>query len=323
MKSRHFLITGGAGFIGSHLVKALLANPKNRVTIVDNFDSFYSREQKDLNLLAVYADPSLTIVEADIRDLNFSTAIDSPDVIVHLAAKTGVRPSITDPEGYYDVNVKGTQRLLEFAREKKVPQFVFASSSSVYGVNKNIPWKEEEKLMPISPYAASKLAAEMLGHVYHSLFGIRFLALRFFTVYGPSQRPDLAIHRFVKHILKEEELPVFGDGSSQRDYTYVSDVVAGILAAIEYRQSGFEILNLGNNHSVSLLSLIHTIETVLGKKANIRYLPQQPGDVPVTSADISKATMLLNYKPVTSLEDGIREFYHWYRHTPAIRSTAF
>jgi UDP-glucuronate 4-epimerase len=210
------------------------------------------------------------------------------------------------------VNVDGTQNLLEFARQKKIMQFVFASSSSVYGINENIPWNEDEKLKPISPYASTKLSCEMLGHVYSHLYGIRFLALRFFTVYGPAQRPDLAIHKFFKAISERNPIPVFGDGSSSRDYTFVEDTIQGIEAAITYDQSDFEIINLGNHQTVTLSELITAIEKISGKKAIIDRQPEQAGDVPKTYADISKAKRLLNYQPDTSLEKGLISFYEWY-----------
>jgi UDP-glucuronate 4-epimerase len=234
------------------------------------------------------------------------------DGIIHLAAKAGVRPSILNPLAYQQANIIGLQNMLDFAKEKKVKQFVFASSSSVYGINDHYPWKEDEQLMPISPYASTKLSGEMLGHVYSRLFGIRFLALRFFTVYGPGQRPDLAIHKFTKAILKGQPITVYGDGSTSRDYTYVDDTVKGILAAIEYTATDFEIINLGNNYTVALRELIAAVETVMGKKAVIEQLPDQPGDVPTTFADISKARKLLGYDPNTKLNDGLQSFYDWF-----------
>jgi UDP-glucuronate 4-epimerase len=235
------------------------------------------------------------------------------DVIVHMAAKAGVRPSILDPLAYQQTNVIGMQQLLEFAKVKEVKQFVFASSSSVYGINDHYPWKEDEQLMPISPYAMTKLAGEMLGHVYSKLYGIRFIALRFFTVYGPAQRPDLAIHKFTKAILKGEPVTMYGDGGTSRDYTFVDDVVQGVMAAMHYDKSRFEIINLGNNYTVSLRELIASIEEVTGKKATIEQLPEQPGDVSKTFADITKAKQLLGYNPQTNLKDGLKKFYDWFR----------
>jgi UDP-glucuronate 4-epimerase len=236
-------------------------------------------------------------------------------VIVHLAAKAGVRPSIDNPLAYQESNVLGMQNLLEFAKFRGIQQFVFASSSSVYGVNDHFPWHEEEKLMPISPYAMTKLAGEMLGHVYHKLFGIRFIALRFFTVYGPGQRPDLAIHKFTKRILQDKPIMMFGNGSTSRDYTYVDDTVSGILAAIKYTASDFEIINLGNSYTVTLMELIEGIEKVTGKKAVIEKHPEQPGDVPKTFADISKANRLLGYQPGIRIEEGLERFYQWMKET--------
>ena len=235
------------------------------------------------------------------------------DVIIHLAARAGVRPSILDPLGYQQSNVIGLQHLLDFAREKNIRQFVFASSSSVYGINDHFPWKEDEQLMPISPYASTKLSGEMMGHVYSRLFDVRFIALRFFTVYGPGQRPDLAIHKFTRSILEGKPITVYGDGNTSRDYTYVDDTVSGIISALDYKDSGFEIINLGNSYAVPLKELIKAIEKATGKNALIEYYPEQPGDVPLTFADISKARRLLGYNPVTSLEEGLRKFVEWYR----------
>jgi UDP-glucuronate 4-epimerase len=231
--------------------------------------------------------------------------------LFHLAAKAGVRPSIANPVSYQQANIIGLQNLLDFTKEKKIKQFVFASSSSVYGVNDHFPWKEDEALMPISPYASTKLSGEMLGHVYHKLFGIRFLALRFFTVYGPGQRPDLAIHKFTKAMIQGKPITVYGDGSTSRDYTFVDDTVQGIMGAISYDRSDFEIVNLGNNYTVSLKQLISAIEITTDKKAVIEQHPDQPGDVPKTFADISKAKKLFGYHPNTKLEDGLKKFYDW------------
>ena len=308
---KHVLVTGGAGFIGSNLVADLLKN--YRVTIIDNFDDFYSRKQKDLNLESIKKSDNLTLIEGDIRKTSDLERAGEVDVIVHLAAKAGVRPSIEDPVLYQDVNVSGTQTLLEFARNKGIMQFVFASSSSVYGINENVPWNEEEKLLPISPYASTKLSGEMLGHVYSKLYGIRFLALRFFTVYGPGQRPDLAIHKFFKSKIADKPIPVFGNGSTSRDYTFVRDTVKGIAGAIEYNKTNFEIINLGNHKTVTLARLIESIESICGKKAIINRLPDQPGDVPQTYANISKAQSLLGYDPSTELHSGLQEFYKWFR----------
>jgi UDP-glucuronate 4-epimerase len=306
------LITGAAGFIGSNLINRLLQSGIYQLVGLDNFDNFYSREQKEKNLAPFISHPDFHFFEGDICNMDDLLALGDFDVIIHLAAKAGVRPSILNPILYQQVNVDGTQNLLEFARQKKIMQFVFASSSSVYGINENIPWNEDEKLKPISPYASTKLSCEMLGHVYSHLYGIRFLALRFFTVYGPAQRPDLAIHKFFKAISERNPIPVFGDGSSSRDYTFVEDTIQGIEAAITYDQSDFEIINLGNHQTVTLSELITAIEKISGKKAIIDRQPEQAGDVPKTYADISKAKRLLNYQPDTSLEKGLISFYEWY-----------
>jgi UDP-glucuronate 4-epimerase len=309
---KRILITGAAGFIGSNLINRLLQSGIYQLVGLDNFDNFYSRQQKEKNLAPFISHPDFHFFEGDICNMDDLLALGDFDVIIHLAAKAGVRPSILNPILYQQVNVDGTQNLLEFARQKNIKQFVFASSSSVYGINENIPWNEDEKLKPISPYASTKLSCEMLGHVYSHLYGIRFLALRFFTVYGPAQRPDLAIHKFFKAISEGNPIPVFGDGSSSRDYTFVEDTIQGIEAAITYDQSDFEIINLGNHQTVTLSELITAIEKISGKKAMIDRQPEQAGDVPKTYADISKAKRLLNYQPDTSLEKGLISFYEWY-----------
>ena len=258
--------------------------------------------------------PDFKLVENDIRDTeNLVEQLDQQyDVIVHLAAKAGVRPSIKEPVLYQQVNVAGLQNILEIARQKSVKQFVFGSSSSVYGINPNTPWKETDRdLMPISPYAASKIAGEWLGNTYSRMYGIRFIALRFFTVFGPRQRPDLAINKFTQKIINGEPIDFFGDGNTLRDYTYVSDTIAGIEAAMQYERSVFEIFNLGNNHPVSLSQLVTILENVLNKKALYNKLPQQEGDVPSTCADISKAKEFFGYNPSVSLPEGIRKYVEW------------
>ena len=315
----HYLVTGGAGFIGSHLVKRLLNLNKNAlVTCIDNFDPFYAKELKELNISEFKRNSSFHLLNYDLATTTakqLSEIITEPaDVIVHLAAKAGVRPSILNPVSYQQANVLGLQNVLDFAKERNITQFVFASSSSVYGVNDHFPWKENEQLLPISPYAMTKLAGEMLGHVYSKLFNIRFIALRFFTVYGPGQRPDLAIHKFTKSILNEKKISMYGEGTTSRDYTYIDDIVQGIVEATKYDDTNFEIINLGNNYSVSLRELISSIEAVVGKKAAIEKLPEQPGDVPKTFADISKAKRLLGYEPKTALDEGLQEFYKWFLH---------
>ena len=308
---KHILVTGGAGFIGSNLVRELLK--EHKVTVIDNFDDFYSREQKELNLKSFWRNENFSLIEGDIRRMQDLQEARNVDVIIHLAAKAGVRPSIENPILYQDVNVGGTQNLLEFAKKREIKQFIFASSSSVYGINENVPWHEEEKLLPISPYASTKLSGEMLGHVYSKLYNIRFIALRFFTVYGPGQRPDLAIHKFFKSIIAGSPIPVFGDGSTSRDYTFVNDTVKGIKACVDYEESDFEIINLGNHKTVTLRELIEAIENTCGKKAIINRLPEQPGDVPRTFANVSKAAAMLGYNPDTNLYEGLSEFYKWFK----------
>jgi UDP-glucuronate 4-epimerase len=314
---KHYLITGGAGFIGSNLIRTLYReNPGIRITCIDDFDPFYSPAIKKFNTRDFKDNPGFRLLSNDLAQTSgkdLSDLISDPvDVIIHLAAKAGVRPSIKNPLAYQQANVIGLQNMLDFAREKNIRQFVFASSSSVYGVNDHFPWKEDEKLMPISPYASTKLSGEMLGHVYSKLFGIRFIALRFFTVYGPGQRPDLAIHKFTKSILAGQPITVYGDGSTSRDYTFVNDTVRGVIGAISYDKSSFEIINLGNNYTITLKELIAAVEEVIGKKAIIEQHPDQPGDVPKTFADISKAKALLGYDPKTKLADGLKEFYDWF-----------
>ena len=314
---QHYLVTGGAGFIGSNLIRTLFNSGEEiRITTIDNFDPFYAEEIKQLNIRDFAGKDSFKLLKKDLAlttGKELAQLIPEPvDAIIHLAAKAGVRPSIANPVSYQQANIIGLQNLLDFAKEKKIKQFVFASSSSVYGVNDHFPWKEDETLMPISPYASTKLSGEMLGHVYHKLFGLRFLALRFFTVYGPGQRPDLAIHKFTKAMIQGKPITVYGDGSTSRDYTFVNDTVKGIMGAITYDLSDFEIVNLGNNYTVSLKELITAIETTTGKKAVIEQHPDQPGDVPKTFADISKAKKLFGYHPNTKLEDGLKKFYDWF-----------
>ncbi len=310
---KHALVTGGAGFIGSHLVDRLLTDGW-WVTTLDNFDDFYPREVKEQNVASHRLHPRFRLVEADIRDSHGLQAKlgDAIDVVVHLAARAGVRPSIQHPDLYQDVNVTGTQRLLEFTKHRRIRQFVFASSSSVYGINPNVPWREDEPVLrPISPYASTKVSGELMGHVYSHLYATRFIALRFFTAYGPRQRPDLAIHRFARRMLRNEELELFGDGASQRDYTYIADIVEGVRAAMEYTATSYEVINLGNQHAVALAEVVSNLEDALGLKAKVVYLPEQPGDVPQTCADTAKARALLGYEPRTRFETGIRSFTTW------------
>jgi UDP-glucuronate 4-epimerase len=312
----HALVTGGAGFIGSHLVDSLLASGW-RVTTVDNFDPFYSRHVKLENMQQHLQHPRFRLVELDICDLHtLQDRLDERyDCVVHLAAKAGVRPSIEAPAEYQRTNVVGTQNVLELARLRSVPQFVFASSSSVYGVNPNVPWKEADPvLMPISPYAATKVAGELMGHVYSRLYPMRFVALRFFTVYGPRQRPDLAIHKFSKLLAEGAPIPIYGDGSTRRDYTYVADIVGGIRSAMEYQASRYEIIN----RPVSLKTLVREIEAAMGATARLQRLPEQPGDVPQTCADITKAERLLGFQCATSLSAGLNRFAGWFLQAHAL-----
>jgi UDP-glucuronate 4-epimerase len=309
---RRALVTGGAGFIGSHLVDGLLADGWD-VTVLDNFDPFYPAAVKRANIDAHTRHPHWRLLEVDISDHEALASIPGDfDVIVHLAAKAGVRPSIADPLAYQKANVAGTQALLEFARARGIRQFVFASSSSVYGVNPRVPWSEDDHVLePISPYASTKVSGELLGHVYAKLYGIRFLALRFFTVYGPRQRPDLAIHGFARRLLRGDAIPMFGDGSTRRDYTFIDDIVAGVRGAMAYDGSPYEIINLGNNRTVSLREMIATLESALQIKARIEQHPEQPGDVPQTWARVEKARRLLGYDPKTSFDEGIGRFRDW------------
>jgi UDP-glucuronate 4-epimerase len=309
---RHALVTGGAGFIGSHLVDALLRDGW-RVTSVDNFDPFYDRLTKERNVEAHRRHAAYSLAELSICDAGgLDMLTDRYDVIVHLAARAGVRPSIADPSGYQHVNVSGTQQMLELARRLEVPQFVFASSSSVYGINPRVPWSEEDHvLQPISPYASTKVSGELLGHVYSHLHGLRFIALRFFTVYGPRQRPDLAIHAFARRMLDGQPISIFGDGTSRRDYTYIEDIVSGVRAAMVYSRTPYEVINLGNNQTVSLAEMIDGLEQALGVRAVTTRLPNQPGDVPQTWANVDKAATLLGYTPRTSYARGVARFADW------------
>lgn len=313
------LVTGGAGFIGSHLVDRLVLDGWH-VTVVDNFDPFYDPAVKVANLAPYRRFHRVRIVEADIRDM---AALQSRlsgdfDVIVHLAAKAGVRPSLVDPLAYTAVNVYGTQNLLELAREWETPLFIFGSSSSVYGVNPNVPWREDEHvLQPVSPYAATKVAGELLGHVYSHLYRMRVLALRFFTVFGPRQRPDLAIHSFAHRLLRGEPIPLYGDGASRRDYTFVTDIVEGICAAMRYDGSRYEVINLGNDHPIGLQEVVACLADALRVRPTVHCLAAQPGDVPQTWADITKARRLLGYAPAMSFADGIKLFATWLRQPAA------
>jgi UDP-glucuronate 4-epimerase len=310
------LVTGGAGFIGSHVVGALLARG-HQVSIVDDFNDFYDPSLKRRNVAGFSG--QVRMIEADIRDraaLSKEFSEGSFKAIVHIAARAGIRPSIAQPRLYTEVNVLGTQNLLELAGEFGVKKFVFTSSSSVYGLTQRMPFQEDDPVsQPISPYAATKLSAEALCHVYHHLCGLDMVCLRLFTVYGPRQRPDLAIYKFTSAILRGKPVEVFGDGSTARDYTYVDDVVQGVLACLD-REFGFEVINLGESRAVAVRELVQLIEKAVGKKARIRQLPPQAGDVPITCADISKAKRLLGYNPRVGIEDGIQRFAEWFRSHP-------
>jgi UDP-glucuronate 4-epimerase len=317
MAEQRILVTGGAGFIGSHLVDRLLAEGAWHVTVVDDFNDFYSPAIKHANVAAHAERPDFNLIDADIRDWRTMEAIFTQyhfDVVVHLAARAGVRPSLSEPQLYAETNVNGTLNLLELVREHHVPQFVFGSSSSVYGVNEKVPFAEDDPIFnPISPYAATKAAGELLCHTYSHLYGMRIVCLRFFTVYGARQRPDLAIHKFSRLISDGKPIQVFGDGTTRRDYTYIDDIIQGVRAAIDYDKSQYEIFNLGESQTVELNELISLLERSLDMQAVIDSQPMQPGDVPVTFADITKSRRMLGYKPTTKISDGIPKFVEWFR----------
>jgi len=309
------LVTGGAGFIGSHVVEALLAKGR-RVVSVDNFDPFYDPAVKYENLRKAGSYPDFVLINADVRDRDAMEGIFRSHQITrvfHAAARAGVRPSVADPLLYEDVNVRGTMVLLEAARGQPISTFVFSSSSSVYGGLESVPFSEgAPDLRPISPYAATKLAGEQICYTYHHLYGLPITCLRFFTVYGPRQRPEMAIHRFVRLIDEGHPIPVYGDGKARRDFTYIDDIVQGVLAALD-RPFPYEVINLGESATIELSEVIGLIEHALGKKARIEYLPAQQGDVPMTYADVTKARRLLGYQPTTPVKEGIERFVKWYR----------
>jgi UDP-glucuronate 4-epimerase len=311
----NFLVTGGAGFIGSHLCERLLANGHS-VAAFDDLNDFYDIQLKRRNLQDIQslARP-FEFVQGDVTNaaaLNGLLGRVHFDQVIHLAARAGVRPSLEQPALYQRVNVEGTVNLLEAARRNGVRKVILASSSSVYGVNSKSPFSEKDPILSaISPYAASKLACEALGHVYHHLYGLDIVALRFFTVYGPRQRPDLAIHKFARLMMEGQPLPVFGDGTTARDYTYIDDILQGVLACTR-QEFGYEIFNLGEAQTVTLARLIELLEKGLGRKALVQRLPAQPGDVPLTCADISKAREKLGYRPSTKIEQGIPLFIDWF-----------
>lgn len=310
------LVTGAAGFIGSHLVDRLLADG-HEVTGLDSFDLFYPADRKRANLRLALERPGFQLVDGDIRDeaIVQRLMVDfQPDAIVHLAARAGVRPSIQQPELYCDVNVVGTCRLLQAAcSAAKRPRFIYASSSSVYGDRDDAPFREDDRIdQPVSPYAATKQACELLAHTFHELHGLPVTGLRFFTVYGPRNRPDLAIHRFAHLIDSGKPVPMFGDGSTRRDYTYVADIVDGVVRAVDRCRSR-HVYNLGNSSPVTLLEMIRAIGRALGKEPIIERLPEQPGDVRQTFADVTRAGRELGYQPTTSFDEGLKRFIEWYR----------
>lgn len=308
------LVTGGAGFIGSHLCEALLRRGDEVVTL-DNLDDYYSPDIKRANLESLIPRAGFQFIEGDIRDRALLDNIGKThplDAIVHLAARAGVRPSIRQPALYSDVNLAGTTNVLELAREFEIGNFVFASSSSVYGERKQTPFREVDPVdHPVSPYAATKKAGELLCHTYHHLFGLHVACLRFFTVYGPRQRPEMAIHKFARLIDDGEPVPMYGDGSSRRDFTYIDDIVDGVIRSMD-RNRSYDIFNLGNNRMVTLKELIDEIGKALGKEPIIEQLPQQPGDVSTTCADITHSQRELDYAPATPLEDGLAKFVEWF-----------
>ncbi len=325
------LLTGGAGFIGSHLAEALLRRGKE-LTIVDNLDEFYPPAWKRANLEEIRRAGRYELSTVDIcnfEELREVVARAKPEAIIHLAARAGVRPSIEQPLLYERVNIAGTLNLLQISRELGVQKFIFGSSSSVYGATSKAPFSEDHvECKPISPYAATKLAGELFCYNYAHLFNISAVCLRFFTVYGPRQRPDLAIHKFTSLVEAGKPIPIFGDATTGRDYTYVDDIVAGVLASLEYdppQAAGvrFDVFNLGNSHPVKLSELVQAIERVTGRKAIRHQSPPQPGDVPLTWADISKAHRLLGYQPATPLSQGLDKFVAWYREVGAGRAKDF
>ncbi len=317
MKKKAILVTGGAGFIGSHFVDRMMATTDRPVLVVDNLNDSYSPMVKLRNVSDHLSDPRFRLYRIDICDKAMLEKIFAGceiDTIVHLAALAGVRPSIAAPENYVRTNVAGTLTILELAKRFGIGKLIFGSSSSVYGANPKTPFSENDPVAsPISPYAATKSAGELLCHTYSHLSGIDCVCLRFFTVYGPRQRPDLAIHRFVRRIANGKAIHLFGDGKSSRDYTYIDDIINGIEAALKFRGSGFEVINLGGSEPVELSDLVRVIGRAMNVEPNIERLPDQPGDVRKTFADITKAKKLLGYRPATTIERGIDEFVRWFR----------
>ena len=310
------LVTGSAGFIGSHTCERLLKEGHSLVGL-DNYDPYYPIEAKQRNTQVLIEHSNFTFVEGDIRDSELVYPLFEEhrfDTVIHLAAKAGVRPSLEDPVGYVDVNLMGTQNLLEASRKSEVKRFLFASSSSVYGNQEKTPFSETDDVgFPISPYAATKRSGELLCHTHHHLYGLEIACLRFFTVYGPRQRPDLAIHKFTNLALHNEDIPIYGDGKTRRDYTFIGDIVDGIEALTQIPELGYEIVNIGNGNPVHLLDMVAALEHALGRKLSLNFIDKQPGDVEQTHADVSKANSLFGYKPKVSLNDGVEQFVNWFR----------
>jgi UDP-glucuronate 4-epimerase len=312
---KQILVTGGAGFIGSHVTRRLLKRG-DRVTILDDFNDFYDPARKRANVASLQTEGTMELVEGDIRNQRLVDELFADrgfDAVIHLAARAGVRPSLAEPVLYEEVNCVATIHLLEAARQHGPDNFVFGSSSSVYGANKKVPFSEEDEVnQPISPYATTKRTGELLGYNYHHLYGLRVSCLRFFTVYGPAQRPEMAIHKFTDLVARGQSVPLFGNGESRRDYTYIDDIVDGVVAALDLAP-GFEIINLGGAETTRLADLVQWISEELGVEPRIDYLPDQPGDVPITHADVAKAGRLLGYSPKVSIRDGLERFVRWYK----------
>jgi UDP-glucuronate 4-epimerase len=316
IEGKQFLVTGAAGFIGSHLVDRLLAQRPAGVVVVDNFDEFYDPQIKIANIADHVRSPAYRLARADIRDYGALKRIFTEhrfDAVIHLAAKAGVRPSVSEPRVYTEVNVNGTVNLLELAERNGVGKFVFGSSSSVYGPSAAPPFREDAPIAPISPYASTKASGELMAHAYSHIYGMRVVCLRFFTVYGARQRPDLAIHKFARMIAGRKPVTVYGDGSAERDFTYIDDILQGVMAAIKYSATPFEIINLGESQTVTVNRMIELLEDALGQKAIVERCPPQPGDMPLTHADITKARKLLSYRPTTPIETGIKKFAEWFK----------
>jgi len=313
--SQHIFLTGGAGFIGSHVARRLIGRG-DCVTVLDDFNDFYDPSLKRANAAALAALPGFALVEGDIRDAALVDRLFADhrfDAVIHLAARAGVRPSLKEPILYEDVNCIGTLRLLEAARHHGPANFVFASSSSVYGINEKVPFAETDPVeQPISPYATTKRTGELLCFNYSHLYGLRTSCLRFFTVYGPSQRPEMAIAKFTDLIARGKTLPLYGDGQSRRDYTFIDDIVDGVVAALDLAPE-FEIFNLGGSQTTALIDLVTWIGEELGEEPRIEWLPDQPGDVPITFADVTKAGRMLGYAPKVPIREGLKRYVAWYR----------